>query len=44
MTAPGDSSCSSNEEEDHLLVAKMDNAKNLSAILKSISFKEVKSL
>ena len=43
MTTQGDSS-SSNDEEDYVLVAAMDNAKNLSAILKSISFKEVTSL
>ncbi len=30
------------EEEDYVLVATMDNARNLSSILKAINFKEVK--
>lgn len=38
MTSPGDSR---DEENYYVLVATMDNAKNLSSILKSINFKEV---
>ena len=31
----------SQEDSDHLLVAKMDNARNLSNILKAVQFREV---
>ncbi len=33
---------SSQDESNNILVAKMDNARNLSSILKTVNFREVK--
>ena len=41
MSQPESSQDGSQKDEEYIFVAKMDNAKNLSNILKAVHFKEV---